>query len=104
MDEAFVPDSDEEFVPSDGNNSSSESDQGYMEEGTHASDDDIMIIENPSKCSKHSPSKVPFSVNSSQVQFSTKESSTQSTKIMVSKFILLDVPDFLWCCTAFIRT
>lgn len=82
MDEAFVPDSDEEFVPSDGNNSSSESDQGYMEEETHASDDDIMIIENPSKCSKHSPTKVPFSVNSSQVQFSTKESSTQSTKIM----------------------
>lgn len=82
MDEAIVPDSDEEFVPSDGNISSSESDQGDMKEGTYDSDDDIMIIDNPTKCSKQSTSDVPFSVNSSHVQFATKESSTEPTKIM----------------------
>jgi hypothetical protein len=95
MDEAIVPDSGEEFVPSDGNISSSESDQGDMKEGTYASDDDIMIIENPATCSKHSTSEVPFSINSSQVHFATKESSAQPTKIMVSNFILLDASNFL---------
>ncbi|XP_057862111.2 ATP-dependent DNA helicase Q-like 1 isoform X2 [Cryptomeria japonica] len=82
MDEETIPDSDEEYIPNDDKTVSSGSDQESTKTEADSSDDDIMIIENPTKCNHYSNNEVPISANSNDVNFATKSSSSECAKVM----------------------
>eukprot|EP01018_Ginkgo_biloba_P028331 Gb_08699 [translate_table: standard] len=81
MEEAIVPDSDEDFIPSDSNYLSRLSDQVDPEKLNSLSDDDIMIIENPSKNKEHSNAEAS-SVDCSRVQCVQNKYSSQPSNFM----------------------
>ncbi|KAH9306110.1 hypothetical protein KI387_010514, partial [Taxus chinensis] len=77
----IIPDSDKEYIPNDKNFVSSGSDQESTKTESYFSDDDIMIIENPTKCNHNSNIAVPIFANSDDPHFATKGSSLNCSKI-----------------------